>query len=98
MNKTKTITRDGRVYRRTKGYTWRYGNPEKDVNIHGKPIQSNYVIITNEGSEEMAFPHSHGLTNKVFGPLQRDKNDEEFRYIFWVEDGWIYRTTLYPGE
>lgn len=89
-----TITRDGRVYRRVKNYQFRMGDPSKDVNIHGNPIQTNYVVIVKKHTEDMAFPHSHGLTNKVFGPVYTTSRGNQVRPIFWVEDCCIYKTLV----
>lgn len=36
---------DGFNARRTRAYGWRHGNPETDVDLYGRPVASNHIVI-----------------------------------------------------
>lgn len=36
---------DGIKCRKTRQYGWRYGDPARDVDSHGNPVKSNYIVI-----------------------------------------------------
>ena len=38
---------DGIKCRKTRRYGWRYGDPTRDVDSHGNPVKSNYIVIVH---------------------------------------------------
>jgi hypothetical protein len=69
--------------RRSKVYGWRNGDPATDVDRHGDPVQSNYMVIVrikdcpvvderhyNPKGVKQAFPISNGGTYYGYGESQ----------------------------
>lgn len=70
---------DGITFRKLSNYGWRNGDPTRDVDLHGKPVPSNYLVIVKlkdcvvfDGIYDsldapQAFPIAYTLTNMGYG-------------------------------
>ena len=82
----KSIVHDGHKHFLDPHYTWRHGDPSRDMDAHGRPVEPNYVVIVRwrdvagheGGTVSLAAVNAapglkgctYGATNKVYGPVR----------------------------
>lgn len=88
---------DGITCRKSKVFSWRSGDPEMDVDIHGKPVHQRYFAIVrlsqcpvevehgetyrNTRGVAQAFPVAFGGTNYAYGKPQIIRNSKKWLFV-----------------
>lgn len=100
---------NGRKFRRAKHLTWRYSNPQTDIDLWGGPVpHSAHIAIVKKsdcvtyrkddreylsGEHAPAIPLDHGGTDYGYGKSRRYQ-DYWTRPMYLVRDGQVWVSTL----
>ena len=100
---------DGIKFRRSRLYSWRYGDPERDIDLEGNPVSSNYVVLVSrkdcpiyikDGRDflstegaSQAVKLAYSSNNMGYGK-NRHYDDRVTCPVFLVYDAVVYQGTI----
>jgi len=89
---------------------WRHGDPSRDKDLDGRPIQSNYVVFVYikdcvlyeqdgwtryDPKNAPAIPVAHGGTYYAYGKTRKSSRGYETVPMYFCKDARVYTGTIH---